>query len=67
MISYLRLYSVAIVFAIFAGYRFAGFHSDMVAGVFLTWAAVNVYVAEKERQRLVRERRGGYRRRKDDL
>lgn len=66
MISFIRLYSVAIVFAVFAVIRFAGYHSDLLAGALLGISAVCVIVAEKERQRLVRLHRGGYRRRKDD-
>lgn len=64
--SLLRLYSVSIVFAVWAALRVAGVHSDLFAGVFLALSAVCVIVAEKERQRLVRLHRGGYRRRKDD-
>lgn len=64
--SFLRLYSPAIAFASWAILRGAGAHSDLLAGAFLALSAVCVIVAEKERQRLVRLHRGGYRRRKDD-
>jgi hypothetical protein len=65
-VSVLRLYSVAFLFSIWAVVRTAGFHSDLLVGMFLALTAVLVIVAEKERQRLVRLHRGGYRRRKDD-
>jgi hypothetical protein len=65
-VSVLRLYSVAFLFSIWAVFRTAGFHSDLLVGMFLALTAVLVIVAEKERQRLVRLHRGGYRRRKDD-
>lgn len=66
MTSHLRLYGSALVAATWAGLRFAGLHSDVLAGSFLTLLAVSLVVAEQERQRLVRKNRAGYRRRRDD-
>lgn len=60
------LYAPALVLAVWAVVRFAGAHSDVLAGVFLALVAVAVVISERQRQRLVRKRRDGYKRREED-
>lgn len=64
--SAMKLYAPAFVLGVWAGVRFAALGSELLAGVFLTLTALSVIVAERERQRLVRKNRDGYRRRSDD-
>lgn len=55
VVTGLKLYSVAIVLAIWAGASFAGSHGPFARGVFLTLTAVAAVIAETERLRLRRE------------
>jgi hypothetical protein len=59
-VRYLRLYAVAILFAVWAAVWALGLHGDGLSVAFLLTTAVCVVVSERERQRLVRDRKDGY-------
>lgn len=62
LLSLLRLYSVALLFAVWAAVWALGLRGDGLVVALLAATAVCVVVSERERQRLVRGKTDGYRR-----
>ena len=61
-VRYLRLYAVAVLFAAWSATWALGLHGDGLIVAFLAATAVCVVVSERERQKLVRQRKDGYKR-----
>jgi hypothetical protein len=57
-LAVIKLFSVAIVFAIYAIIRALGVHGDLPSVVFLAVVAVTIIISEIERARLRKEGRG---------